>query len=269
MLEMLEQLISKFSNNIDKYNFLREYFQLLVLKILDEQGFFREITFLGGTALRILYDLERFSEDLDFNVIDSKNFDFTAMLNKIQKELQLMGMDVVIMVKDRPTVAIAHIKFNSILYHFGISQLPDQKLMVKFEVDKNPPLGFTTETSLINKSFLININHLDQSSLFAGKLLAIFCRKYAKGRDYYDLLWFLTRKTKLNLTYLNAGLSQKNFFNTHLALADVKIFLIKKIETLDFSMILKDVSPFLLDFKQARFFEKQVFLSAINAADLD
>jgi predicted nucleotidyltransferase component of viral defense system len=199
MYELLKTKLAEYgSDRAQKYNYLREYLQLLILKILDEKGYFRHIAFVGGTALRILYDLNRFSEDLDFCLIDKAHFDFKAMIHVLVKELQQQNFQVEFTAKDNKTVASGFIKFNQLLLSLGVSPHLNQKLSIKIEIDCNPPTGFKTEFTMINKEFLIGIQHYDLPSLFAGKLHAILCRAYTKGRDYYDLIWFLGRKIDPN-----------------------------------------------------------------------
>lgn len=266
MLELLTQKLKPFHSEQEKYHFLREYFQLLILKIMDEQGSFQYLSFMGGTALRILYDLERFSEDLDFNLIEPQGFSFEKMLHKIEQELSLMGFDVDLTHKEKNTVAVAHIKFSSILHALGLSSLKDQKIMIKLEIDQNPPAHAHSQFSMVNKEFLLNLYHLDPPSLFAGKLLALFCRKYTKGRDYYDLMWFLSKKVQPNLEYLNAGLQQQNRPVQCQSFPEVKALLLDTVSHADFKAVLQDVGPFLIDAKQARFFAPAVFQSMIEAA---
>lgn len=266
MIELLTQKLKPFHSEQEKYHFLREYFQLLILKVMDEQGFFQYLSFMGGTALRILYDLERFSEDLDFNLIERQGFSFEKMLTKIEQELSLMGFHVELTHKEKNTVAVAHIKFISVLHALGLSSLKDQKIMIKLEIDQNPPAGARSQFSVINKEFLLSLYHLEQPSLFAGKLLALFCRKYTKGRDYYDLMWFLSKKIHPNLDYLNAGLHQKNRPFQCNSLSEVKTRLQETIKHIDFKAVLQDVGPFLIDPKQARFFTPALFQGMVEAA---
>ena len=264
MIETLKTKLKKFTNDKDKYNYLREYLQLLILQILDEKGCFRNIAFLGGTALRILYDLKRFSEDLDFSLINTENYSFANIMKSIERELRLKNFDVTIRYKDHKTVASAFIKFNNILHQTNLTSLKDQKLLVKFEVDQKPPEGFKTEFTMINNEFLIGITHFDLPSLFAGKIHALLCRKYAKGRDYYDLTWYLTKNIAPNYTLLNKSMEQTEQHKFNLTKKTLHVNLIKLIEQTDFAHIKKDIEPFLENPKEIRFFEKDVFLTLLE-----
>lgn len=266
---MNETLITKLNefgtDKTGKYNYLREYFQLLTLKILDENGYFRNIAFVGGTALRILYDLNRFSEDLDFCLIEKKNFSFHDMMQTVKKALSQENFDVEATTKENKTVGSAFIKFNQLLFNLGISPHKDEKLSIKIEIDQNPPKAFNTEFSMINKEFLIGINHYDLPSLFSGKLHAILCRAYTKGRDYYDLMWFLSRKIEPNYILLTNAIEQTEKTKIQLNRKKLIELLHNRINETDFRKIRLDIGPFLADSKEIRYFEKDFFLNLITA----
>ena len=263
MLDILKDKIKHLNNQQEKYNFLREFLQLLILKVIDEQGWFQQIAFMGGTALRIVFNLERFSEDLDFSLLNS-DFDFSSAMEKLEKELELLGLSVDIKVKADKTATTAAVKFSKLLSTLGLSQLNDQKIFIKLELDQNPPSGANTELSLINKAFLLNIVHFDSPTLFAGKLHAVLCRKYTKGRDYYDLLWYLSRNISPNLAYLNSALAQQEGNPSFSDLNELSEALAEKLTEANFGNILRDVQPFLLDPKQSRFFAQPHFLQALK-----
>jgi predicted nucleotidyltransferase component of viral defense system len=247
-----------------QYNYLREYLQLLILKILDEKGYFRHVAFVGGTALRILYDLNRFSEDLDFCLIDKKNFNFKEMLQVVKKELLQYHFQVDIAAKDHKNVASAFIKFNQLLSEFNLSPHASQKLSIKLEVDCRPPEGFKTEFTMLNKEFLIAINHYDLPSLFAGKLHAILYRAYIKGRDYYDLIWFIGRKVAPNYILLNHAIEQTEHVKIELSKEKLSELLQQRIAAIDFKKIQNDIEPFLADAKELRYFNQDYFLKLIK-----
>lgn len=259
-----EKLTHLEGNNRDKYNYLREYLQLLILKILDEKGYFRNIAFVGGTALRILYDLNRFSEDLDFSLINKENYFFANIMKALKQELEKQNLTVSIAAKDHKTVASAFIKFDNLLFELGLSAHKSQKLSVKFDIDQNPPEGYNCEFNMINKEFLIGINQYDLPSLYAGKLHALLCRTYTKGRDYYDLLWYLARKTEPNYLLLENAIWQTEHKKMDLNKNKLKELLIERIGQTDFKKVSNDVEPFLADAKELRHFDKNVFLSLIQ-----
>lgn len=265
MIDILKEIISTKKTKEEKYNLLREQLQLMILKILDEKGYFRNIAFLGGTALRILYQLKRFSEDLDFSLINSKNYHFSQMIETIKKELAFYNIEVETKSKDAKIVASSFIKFPTLLHQLNLSQHHDQKLMIKFEVDQNPPSGYQTEFTLLNGNNLINILHFDKPSLFAGKLHALLTRKYAKGRDYYDYIWYCSNKIKPNYLLLNNSLSQTQHRVVTLNSEKLKKQLTELFQETDFKKIKSDVLPFLEEPNEARFFEESIFLNLTKA----
>lgn len=265
MLEVIQEKLRKHDgSNLDKYNYLREYLQHLVLKIVDEQGFFRNLAFVGGTALRVLYDLNRFSEDLDFSLIAANNYSYAKMMRVIANELQKNNLTVAIKSRTQKTVAASFIVFPSLLFEFGLTKLKEQRILIKFEVDQNPPTGYQTKLSLVNKDFLIAINHFDLPSLFASKLHAILCRKYVKGRDFYDLLWYLGKKIHPNYKLLEQAFLQtekeKIVFNKEILTKVLK----NKIEKIDFKLMKSDIEPFLVNVSELRYFEKDFFLNLVE-----
>jgi predicted nucleotidyltransferase component of viral defense system len=220
---------------------------------------------VGGTALRVLYDLNRFSEDLDFSLISSDNYNYVKMMHAIEKELQKNNFNVVIKSKDKKTVAASFIGFLDLPFELGLTKLKEQKISIKFEVDQNPPIGYQTKLSLINKDFLMAISHFDLPSLFASKLHAILCRKYVKGRDFYDLLWYLSKKTHPNYKLLEQAFLQtekeKIMFNKEILNKMLK----SKIEKIDFKLMQNDIAPFLVNASELRYFEKDFFLDLVES----
>lgn len=264
MLDILREKLKTYPTDQAKYHYLREYLQLLVLKLIDEYGYFRNLAFVGGTALRILYDIRRFSEDLDFSLVSAKNYDFATMLQQIERQLQNSNLKVAMSYKDQKTVASAFIKFEELLPKLIPSFQASQKLSIKIEVDQNPPAGAKTEFTMVNKEYLTGIQHYDLPSLFAGKLHAILYRTYTKGRDYYDWLWFSGKKIEPNLVFLSNAISQTEKKEMMLDKSQLAKLLSEKIQSVDFKKIKQDIVPFLMDNSELRFFERDIFLGLIN-----
>lgn len=263
MIDVIQQKLQSLTSAEEKYNQLREFLQLLILKIVDENGYFRNLAFVGGTALRIIYNLKRFSEDLDFCLANRDHYHFSTIMRELEHQLRLYHLDAEIRFKDHKNVASAFIKFDNILHLSGLSQHTDKKLLIKFEVDQNPPQGYQTELSVINKDFLIGINHFDLPSLFAGKLHAVLCRKYTKGRDYYDLIWYISQHIQPNFVLLNNAVQQTEHQEWHIDKDNLPKLLKDRFQMTDFSKVRADITPFLMDSKEARFFEEKYFLSLI------
>ena len=205
MKDFVIELTQKKTGFNVKLNTMREYLQAYILRVMYDEGLFRAASFLGGTALRFLYNIPRFSEDLDFSALDKGKIDFLKLIKKIKSELILAGYDISIAYNDKKTVKSAFIKFESLMYEAGISPLKSQKFSVKLEIDSNPPQGGVLKTYVSSKYFPIAFLSYDNESLFSGKLSALLDRKYTKGRDFFDLGWYLSKWPGLspNIVFLN------------------------------------------------------------------
>ena len=193
-----------------KLNVLREYLQAYILRICHDYGLFRQCAFVGGTALRFLYGLPRFSEDLDFSLTDAAGYSFPELITKTKRELQLAAYNVSITYNDQRTVHYAMVKFEGLLHDAGLSPHRDQKISVKLDIDTKPPSGAHLKTEVVNKFFPIAFLTYDISSMLAGKLHALLSRKYTKGRDFFDLGWYLSRWKDItpNIAFLVNALKQ-------------------------------------------------------------
>lgn len=263
MLELLKQQLNPGMSSNEKVNRAREFLQLLILKIMCDKGQFKNLSFVGGTALRIIYNLRRFSEDMDFSLIVPEGYDFAQFVSQLERELKLSGFKLEVRNKKERAVNGIMLKFPELLYELGISPLKSQKIMIKVEIDTNPPSGGVVENTLVNKIFLLNLAHLDLSSLFATKLHACFYRKYVKGRDFYDLLWYVVAKVKPNLALLNNAIEQTQKHNPGISESNFKEFLGAKIEKIDFEGVKRDVSPFLEGQDELKFLEKDIIKKTI------
>ena len=264
MKELLLDKIKKLGSSEEKYSVAREFLQELILQIMDRGGYSSCLAFVGGTALRILYDLSRFSEDLDFCLINNKGFHFDKLLATIKKELELNGFEVEISKGKDRTVLSEFIRFKGLLHELGIAGQKDEKLFIKLEIDSNPPSGYGTEVQLINKDFLFKVQSYDLPSLFASKLHAFLFRKYVKGRDFYDLLWFMSKKTPVNYKLLSAAASQTEKKAFHIDAELLKKLLIDKVGKTDFPHVSRDVAVFLHKKEEKEYFKKEYFLAAIE-----
>jgi hypothetical protein len=191
-------------------NLLREYLQTLVLRSFHECEAFSNLAFVGGTALRFLYNLPRFSEDLDFSMVSEKGYAGMEWMSKVKRDLSLAGFDPHLTWNDRKVVHTAWIRLAGLLYDAGISGVPDQKLAIKLEIDTRPPAGALCERSIITRTVTFLVQHYDLPSMMAGKLHAAITRKYVKGRDWYDLLWYRTQRPPIepNIKLLQEALDQ-------------------------------------------------------------
>lgn len=263
MIEVLAQYIKQEQSLEGKINRLREWLQLLTLKIIQDSGYFVNITFVGGTALRVVYDLRRFSEDLDFSLITKQGYDFSKIIEKLEHEFSLSNIDLETKSKLDKTVHNSMLKFPNLMKRLGISNLASQKLSIKLEIDSNPPAGWELETSVINKVYLLNISHLSLASLYATKLHACFFRKYAKGRDFYDLIWYLGRKLQPNYILLNNAIKQTQGNDLNLSSKNIADFLIDRLSKVDFAVIKKDVERFLEDRNELELLSREIISKAV------
>lgn len=247
MKEFLRQQSASGKDPSGKTNLAREYLQARILQCLQEEGAFLNWAFLGGTALRFLYGIPRYSEDLDFSLADpSKPCRFEEILRKIKTRLNREDYAVEIKVSREKTVRSAFIKFSGLPFELGISPHQSEVLSIKLDVDTCPPPGAGTETTLCRRFVTVNALHYDKASLLAGKLHACLTRQYAKGRDWYDLLWYLADRT---WPAPNLGLLQNALNQTQGASApnanEWKQLLLTRLDAIDCRKLVDDVAPFL------------------------
>ena len=166
MKEQINQIINEAPNKLQARSQVREYCQARILQFLHENGVFRSWIFHGGTALRFLYRLPRYSEDLDFAVKGSKaTIDFLKIITKVSQSFEAEAYSIDTELNYKRVVKSAFIRFPELLYELGLSPRKSEALSVKIEVDSNPPLGGKTETSVIRRYVLLNVMHYDKSSL--------------------------------------------------------------------------------------------------------
>lgn len=233
-------------------NILLEYLQAQILKALSLSSYNDSISFLGGTCLRFAHNINRFSEDLDFDLIKKEGFDLVKLTEEISKKLELQGFQVDATTKTTENIHIVFFRFKNVLQEFGLSALKDQKILIKFEIDFDPYDNIKTETKFadsFNERFPMLVNSLE--TLFAQKIVAIIFRPYQKGRDFYDLVWFLSQKDiEPNYKiFKEKGIVIKN----RLELIE---FLKEQAKKSDLPQAVKDVERFLFYPEQARWILK-------------
>ncbi len=229
-------------------NILREYLQARILGALQRAGAMVPLAFQGGTSLRFLFALPRYSEDLDFTLEGTTaSCDLRAYLTAIRTELAREGYEVGLGLNDQRTVHRAFVRFKGLLYEAGVSPHHDEVLSVHIEVDTNPPAGAVLETRLVRRHVTLRLQHHDRASLLAGKIHAILQRSYTKGRDLYDLIWYLSDRTwpAPNLSLLNAALQQTQWPGEVLTDRNWRDVLGSRLRTLAWDQVAADVRPFL------------------------
>ena len=226
----------------------REYLQARILGALQRAGAFIPLAFHGGTALRFLYATPRYSEDLDFALErERERYDLRGYLRAIQGLLEAEGYDLALRVSDRRAVHSAFVRFPSLLFQLGLSPHRDASLAIKLEVDTNPPAGAGLATTVVRRHVLLQLQHHDRASLLAGKLHAILQRPYFKGRDGYDLLWYLSDPgwPAPNLDLLNHALEQTGWPGGELTEATWQRAVWDRLRAVDWPQAVADVRPFL------------------------
>ena len=249
-----------------KYNAMREYLQAYVLRIMHERKVFETTAFVGGTALRFLYDLPRFSEDLDFSLHKKPSLAFPELMKVIKQELILAGYEATIIADETKTVRSAFIKFEGLLYEAKLSALKGQKFSIKIEIDTDPPRGAILTTQIVNKFFPIAFLSYDLPSLLAGKIHALLNRKYTKGRDYFDIAWYLSRFKTIspNFKLLHNSLTQTGYTKDIPTQDNWRRFLKNAVEKTDWKTVHKDVVNFLENPKDMDVFTKENVLTIIG-----
>lgn len=266
MKDYIKEIINPSRTLLENKNLLREYLQKYLLFLVYKNNFYQDVAFTGGTALRFLFGLKRFSEDLDFSLsTKAKRYDFLNLLNSLKKELSLAGYEVEFSYNTEKNVHSAFVKFLNLLYEFGLSKIKEEKFSLKIEIDTLPPKGARELISFYNSIFMFEIKHFDLPSLFSGKLHAILCRKFVRGRDYYDLMWYLTKFKDLqpNIEMLKNAIKQICFKKITIDDFDWKDLLINRINEIDFEDIKKDIVNLIEVPEEINLINKQNFLKLL------
>ena len=249
-------------------NILREYLQAHVLRSLHECEAFSTLAFVGDTALRFLHNLPRFSEDLDFSLLPNASpnaaVDGRGWLAKVKRDLEFSGFNTEVTWNAKHTVHNSWIRIAGLLQDAGLSAHPSQKLAIKLEIDTRPPDGAVCERTIITRHLTFLVQHYDLASLFSGKLHALICRPYPKGRDWFDLIWYRSQVPPVepNLPLLKnaieqVGLSKKIATRWKTAVR-------KRLESFDIKTLANDVRPFLEHQTGTAIFDKKAILSMLE-----
>ncbi|HAT98596.1 MAG TPA: hypothetical protein DCS50_05810 [Acidaminococcaceae bacterium] len=260
---VLEQMLRRYDlkSDYDRKNAMKEIMQEIVLCGLSRGGFFKKASFYGGTALRMFYGLDRFSEDLDFSLMTKNpSFSLENYFAALQKEVNSFGLNVTIAEKEktiRTDIQSAFVKGNT-REHLLLFYTPEiagrvpanETIKIKFEIDIKPPPFATYERKYRLLPAPYEVNMYDEPSLFAGKIHAVICRGWksrVKGRDLYDYVFYLGRGTKVNLAHLRARLVDSGYIDRELVcgLQDVKDMLFQKFTSIDYEQAKQDVLPFI------------------------
>lgn len=258
---------------------LREAMQNLALLGLWRAKFFEQAAFYGGTSLRLLYGLGRFSEDMDFSLLlPSKDFNFQYYGDYLQKELEAFGFQVSFQAREKSKdsqVKSAFLKTNTYQQLLVIETPVDllagidrqKTLKIKIEVDTDPPAGFDTEMKYIFNPLQFPVRTYTLPDLFAGKMHAMLFRNWKsriKGRDWYDFIWYSSFHPELNLSHLEQRMRQSGNYDTPDLLTKEVLndMLISKIEGIDIDSARDEVRPFVYDFRSLDGWSPDLFREA-------
>jgi predicted nucleotidyltransferase component of viral defense system len=257
---------------------LREVLQEAALAGLWRRGFFEKAAFYGGMALRLFYGLDRFSEDLDFSLLEADPaWKLTERIDGLKDEIEAFGFSVDISAKHEGGIESAFIKANTKIHFIRIAApesiagrtVSTRAIKVKLETDTNPPAGIKTEMKTLLEPFPFTVRVVIPPCLFAGKLHACIARAWktrVKGRDWYDLLFFIARGVPVDLGHLEARLRQSGQWNEERALElnDVRALLSDRIDAIDWKQARDDVLPFVRDTRALEAWEPTLFKDVVT-----
>lgn len=268
----------------DEQNAIKEIAQEIALSALGQTDFFKKAAFHGGTALRILYGLQRFSEDLDFELLQpSPDFNWQQYLKHLQTSFKNYGFDFDVTDKSKieRSVKVGWLKDESrgglLNLKFG-SDSSMKAIKIKLEIDSNPPMHANSEVKYLDFPTAAAIRVQDKPTLFAGKCHALLCRaaignmRGEKGRDWFDLLWYVSQKVEPNYAYLSSALNSHGPWKGQQINVTKDWFfreLQNKVRSLDIEAIKNDVAPFLRDKVALDLWSKDFFLAMVSKLEKD
>jgi predicted nucleotidyltransferase component of viral defense system len=268
-MSVVEQMLQKYdlADGENTNDALREVMQEIALAGLVRAGFFDKAAFYGGTCLRIFYGLPRFSEDLDFSLLSPQaDFSFVPYFSALEKEFAALGFEVEILAREKSVdsaVVSAFLKKNTSVYDVRVRG--QKVLKIKFEVDTDPPLGFSTEEKLLLNPYSVYVKCFGLSDLYAGKMHALLFRQWqnrVKGRDWFDFEWYVRRGVALNLSHLAVRAKQSGDLADELSLS-AELFsgwLSQRIERLDIESAKSDARRFITDARVLDIWSRDYFM---------
>jgi predicted nucleotidyltransferase component of viral defense system len=254
----------------DRTNALHEVMQQITLAGLYRRGFFDRAAFYGGTCLRIFYGLQRFSEDMDFSLLQpDESFKLENYFDAIIAEFKALGREVSITKKGKKTltnVKSAFLKDNTEIYNLQFTT--EKSIKIKIEVDTLPPLGFETEHKLLMLPFSFMCRCYTLSDLYAGKMHALLFRNWkgrVKGRDWYDFEWYVRNNVPLNFTHLQQRAEQLNHLSENdFSVENFRYLLKERILKTDISAVKNDVRPFIKNPVEMDIWSTEYFLQVAD-----
>ena len=267
-ITVLEQMLNRhpLSSAEQQDQTLREVMQEIALAGLNRANFFEQAAFYGGTCLRIFHGLPRFSEDLDFSLLQpNADFSLQPYFKAVVAEFHALGLEVDITVKQKTAdsqIESAFLKNNTQVFSLNISSA--RKVKIKLEVDTLPPLGFATEEKLLFQPFSFYVKCFSLSDLFAGKLHALLFRQWknrVKGRDWFDFEWYVRHNVTPNLEHFAKRAYESGAIRQDaVSKAELQKLLEQRIKTVDFENAKQDVVKFIPDAKVLNIWSTDYFL---------
>jgi predicted nucleotidyltransferase component of viral defense system len=263
---------------------LREIMQEIALAGLQRSGFFEKAAFYGGTTLRIFHQLDRFSEDLDFSLLArDDHFSLRPYLSGVMEEFAALGMNVSVVEKiktQKTNVDSAFLKSDTLWTELNLENiLPEMhvsgnvSIKIKIEIDTAPPPGFLTEEKLLLKPFSFYVRCYQLPDLFAGKMHALLFRKWkqrVKGRDWYDMEWYIRKGVRFNKThFIQRAIDSKDLSMNEMSNAEFQQLLREKIQTTSINAVKEDVIRFIDDENKLSIWSKNYFLDLIERIQFD
>ena len=283
MNEALMRMLARYERRRveDDVKALREILQEIALLGLWRSRFFEKAAFYGGTALRILHGLDRYSEDLDFSLLKATaEFDLSRYCNALEKEIRSFGFEVTVTGKAKSTqttIQSAFLKADTLKHLLVINTTESltrsiprgQVLKIKIEVDTDPPPGFDTETCFLLQPISFSVRAFSLPDMFAGKMHAVLCRGWksrVKGRDWYDLVWYAANHPQLHLKHLEQRMVQSGHLKETQRLTAEKLSAIAEtvIEKLDVNQARREVEPFVKDPETLTIWSRDFFRDVIR-----
>lgn len=267
MKEYLKALVQDHSP-LQGRNLAQEYLQARILGAMQRAGAMASLAFQGGTCLRFLHALPRYSEDLDFALEKNpERYNLSGYLNAVQQDLAAEQYRVEPHIRELRTVHNGLVRFPGLLHELGLSPHAGEVLAIKVEVDTNPPQGAATEVRLVRRHVMLRLHHHDRATLLAGKLHAVLQRSYTKGRDLHDLIWYLSDPDwpVPNFTLLNAALRQSGSTLGTMNVANWKAAVGRRLEAMDWHRAKLDVGKFLEDPHDVAMLDKHHALRLLGA----
>ena len=263
--EHLRQLVSELNPRQGR-NVAREYLQARILAALQRAGAMTSLAFLGGTCLRFLYDLPRYSEDLDFTQQGDPAKSLRDYAPSVLSGLTAENYQAEARIRDHRVVHRALVRFPGLLHDIGLSPDPSEVLAIRIEVDTNPPSGARTDITLVRRHTTLRLHHHDRASLMAGKLAAVLQRPWTKGRDLFDLSWYLANPQwpPPNLNHLNAALRQGGWEKEPATPENWKTIVRERIREIDWTRAVDDAGPFLEHSDAVAFMKKEAVLRRLG-----